>query len=127
MDFLTGSDHRPIFYTVDTSLLRTHVFKCKAWKETPWDAFAATVRERCMEAGLSGMGEAGHGDNSYSRSIEDRVACLTQILEEAITLHVPERTICWASKPWWSQEVAAARLHMRHMLHRAQRIGTELD
>ena len=42
-------------------------------------------------------------------------------------MHVPERTICWASKPWWSQEVASARHHMRHMLHRAQHIGTELD
>ena len=29
-DFLTGSNHRPIFYTVDTSPLCTDAFKCKA-------------------------------------------------------------------------------------------------
>ena len=101
-DFLSGSDHRPIFYSVDTSPLRTDVFKCRAWNETPWDAFAATVRQRCMEAGLSEMEAVWCEGLSCSRAIEDRVAGLTKILEEAIAMHVPERTVCWASKPWWS-------------------------
>ena len=55
------------------------------------------------------------------------MARLTQILEEAIAAHVPEKTICWASKPWWSPSVASARQHMRQMLHRAQRHGTAHD
>ena len=126
-DFLSGSDHRPIFFSVDTSPLCSAVFSRRAWDDTPWDEFTSTVRQRCQDAGLIEVGEDGGAPERNPMSIEDQVACLTQILEGAIEDHVPMRTICWASKPWWSPEVASARKHMRHMLHRAQRIGTVLD
>ena len=126
-DFLSGSDHRPIFFSVDTSPLRSTVFSRRAWDDTPWDVFTSTVRQRCQTASLTEIGEDGGAPHRNTLSIEDQVACLTQILEGAIETHVPMRTICWASKPWWSPEVASARRHMRHMLHRAQRIGTVLD
>ena len=58
-EFLSGSDHRPIFFLVDTSLLRTDVFTRRAWDETPWDEFAATVRGACQEAGWVGGPLAG--------------------------------------------------------------------
>ena len=47
LDFLLGSDHRLIFFSVDTSLLSTDVFICKAWDKTPWDEFAAIVKRAC--------------------------------------------------------------------------------
>ena len=60
-------------------------------------------------------------------SIAAQVTGLTTVLQEAIDAHVPEKTICWASKPWWSPAVAAARRTMRHLLHRAERHGTTHD
>ena len=126
-DFLSGSDHRPIFFSVDSSPLRTDVFKRRAWDETPWDEFAATVKRACREEGWIEEHTGGTISITCSESIAGRVARLTQILEEAVATHVPEKTICWASKPWWSPAVASARQHMRQMLHRAQRIGTALD
>ena len=126
-DFFAGSDHRPIFFTLDSTPLRTEVFKRKAWENADWGAFAASVAQGCQARGLSP--NPGHGSGPYGDSppLEDQVTHLTTVLQEAIEAHVPEKTICWASKPWWSPTVAEARQRMRHLLHRAERHGTAHD
>ena len=125
--FFAGSDHRPIFFSIDSTPLRTEVFKRKAWNEAHWGDFARSVARGCQEAGLApGVGSGGEGIGS-SRPIEEQVASLTTVLQEAIEAHVPEKRICWASKPWWSPEVDAARRHMRRLLHRAERLDTPHD
>ena len=50
-DFLSGSDHWPILFSVDSSLLCTDVFICRAWDETPWDEFVASVKRACQGEG----------------------------------------------------------------------------
>ena len=55
------------------------------------------------------------------------MARLTGILQAAIDRHVPEKRICWASKPWWSPELTSARRHLRNLQHRAVRLGTDHD
>ena len=126
-DFFAGSDHRPIFFTLDSTPLRTEVFKRKAWENADWGAFAASVAQGCQGLGLLPNPDHGSGPYGDSPPLEDQVTHLTTVLQEAIEAHVPEKTICWASKPWWSPEVAEARQHMRHLLHRAERHGTTHD
>ena len=126
-DFFAGSDHRPIFFTLDSTPLRTEVFKRKAWENADWGAFAASVAQGCQARGLSPNPEHGSGPYGDSPPLEDQVTHLTTVLQEAIEAHVPEKTICWASKPWWSPTVAEARQRMRHLLHRAERHGTAHD
>ena len=126
-EFFAGSDHRPIFFTLDSTPLRTEVFTRKAWEHTDWGAFAASVAQGCHAMGLSPTPVHGAGTYGASPPLEDQVTHLTTVLQEAIAAHVPEKTICWASKPWWSPAVAEARQHMRHLLHRAERHRTAHD
>ena len=126
-EFFAGSDHRPIFFTLDSTPLRTEVFKCKAWERANWGAFAASVAQGCQAMGLLGAPDQESAPCGESPTIEDQVTRLTMVLQRAIATHVPEKTICWASKPWWSPEVAEARQHMRHLLHRAERHRTAHD
>ena len=51
-DFFTGSDHRPIRFGMDSTPLRTEVFRCKAWDRVPWDDFSMAVAQGCQEEGL---------------------------------------------------------------------------
>ena len=126
-EFFAGSDHRPIFFTLDSTPLRTEVFKCKAWERANWGAFAASVAQGCQAMGLLGAPDQESAPCGESPTIEDQVNRLTMVLQRAIATHVPEKAICWASKPWWSPEVAEARQHMRHLLHRAERHQTAHD
>ena len=125
--FFVGSDHRPIFFSVDSSPLRCDTFTCRDWDRTPWAEFAGSVRQQCKEAGFPLIAEGEIMDPPQLGTLEDQVTRLTEILQEAIQRHVPERRLCWASKPWWSPEVDSARCHMRHMLHRAERLRTDHD
>ena len=77
-DFLSGSDHWLIFFSVDSSPLRTDVFMRRAWDETPWDEFAATVRRACREEGWIEEHTRGTISITRSESIATRVARLTQ-------------------------------------------------
>ena len=43
--FFANSDHRPICFTLDSTPLRTEVFKRKAWEQANWGAFAAFVAQ----------------------------------------------------------------------------------
>ena len=127
-DFFTGSDHRPIQFGMDSTPLRTEVFKCKDWSNVQWDTFSMVVAQGCQEEGLSGqMIVDDNGNLMNGMSVEEQVTRLTKVLQSAIENHVPERTICWASKPWWSPAVEESRRHMRRLLHRAERLGTAHD
>ena len=41
--FLTGSDHRAIFFRTSSRPLHSEVFRCKAWEQVDWEAFSSTV------------------------------------------------------------------------------------
>ena len=98
-EFFAGSDHRPIFFTLDSTPLRTEVFKCKAWERANWGAFAALVAQGCQAMGLLGAPDQDSAPCGESPTIEDQVNRLTMVLQRAIATHVPEKAICWASKP----------------------------
>ena len=125
--FLTGSDHKAIFFPTSSRPLHLEVFRCKAWDQVDWDAFSVTVSQACLNEGLIPPLESKseHLPNAYA--IEHQVGRLTAILQEAIDRHVPEKRICWASKPWWSLELSSARGHLRHLQNRAMRLGTDHD
>ena len=125
--FLTGSDHRAIFFRTSSRPLHSEVFRCKAWDQVDWGAFSSTVSQACRREGLLPPSE-GMPERLFTPiEIERQVARLTAILQEAIDQHVPEKRICWASKPWWSPELASARRHLRHLQNRAQRLGSDHD
>ena len=50
--FLTGSDHRAIFFQTSTQPLHSEVFRCKAWDQVDWEAFSSTVSQACVQEGL---------------------------------------------------------------------------
>ena len=125
--FLTGSDHRAIFFHTSTRPLHSEVFRCKAWDQVDWAAFSATVTEACQHEGLSPTLEGPPVHLPTVAAIESRVARLTAIFQSAIEHHVPEKRICWASKPWWSSELASARSHLRLLQNRAVRLDTDHD
>ena len=125
--FLTGSDHRAIFFSTSSRPLQSEVFRCKAWDQVDWDAFSLTVSQACQDEGILPPSEGTFERLSTAAEIERQVGRLTTILQEAINRHVPEKRICWASKPWWSPEVSRARSHLRHLQHRAVRLGTDHD
>ena len=127
-NFFTGSDHRPIRFGVDSSILRTEVFRCKAWNKVSWNTFSMAVAQGCLEQGLTTHGMVdGRRSQANSISAEEQVIRLTRVFQTAIEHHVPERKLCWASKPWWSPAVEESRRHMRCMLHRAERLRTAHD
>ena len=127
-NFFTGSDHRPIRFSMDSTPLHTKVFRCKAWDKVPWDDFSMAMAQGCQEEGLiPSETVVGRGVFGNDHSVEEQVTCLTRVLQGAIEQHVPERKICWASKPWWSPEVEESRRHMRRLLHRAERLKTAHD
>ena len=125
--FLTGSDHRAIFFSTSSRPLHSEVFRCKAWDQVDWDAFSVTVSQACQREGLLPPPADMSDRLTTAVAIEHQVGRLTSILQEAITRHVPEKRICWASKPWWSPELSSARSHLRHLQHRAVRLGTDHD
>ena len=125
--FLTGSDHRAIFFSTSSRPIHSEVFRCKAWDQVDWEAFSSTVSQMCRHEGILPPPEGIVERFSTAGEIEHQVARLTAILQAAIDRHVPEKRICWASKPWWSPELADARRHLRHLQHRAVRLGTDHD
>ena len=125
--FLTGSDHRAIFFRTSSRPLHSEVFHCKAWDQVDWEAFSSTVSQECQCEGLFPPPEGIPERFSTAPEIEHQVARLTAILQAAIDRHVPEKRICWASKPWWSPELTSARRHLRNLQHRAVRLGTDHD
>ena len=52
MGFLTGSDHRAIFFSTSSKPLHLEVFQCKAWDQVDWDAFSLTISRACLNEGL---------------------------------------------------------------------------
>ena len=126
-DFLTGSDHRAIFFRTSSRPLHSEVFRCKAWDRVDWEAFSSTVSQACRHEDFFPQPAGRSRGLPTATEIEHRVARITAILQEAIHRHVPEKRICWASKPWWSQELASARSHLRNLQHRAVRLGSEHD
>ena len=50
--FLTGSDHRAIFFNTSSRALHSEVFCCKAWDLVDWEAFSCTVSQACQREGL---------------------------------------------------------------------------
>ena len=96
-EFFAGSDHRPIFFSIDSTPLRITVFKRKAWNEAHWGDFATSVARGCQEESLAPRFGSGGEGTGPPRSIEAQVASLTNVLQEAIEAHVPEKRICWAS------------------------------
>ena len=50
--FFTGSDHQAIFFAISEHALQTEIFRCRAWDEVNWTAFAATVSQECHSRGL---------------------------------------------------------------------------
>ena len=125
--FLTGSDHRAIFFSTSSRPLRSEVFRCKAWDQVDWDAFSATVSRACLTEDLLPPLENGSERLPDAAAIEYQVDRITTILQEAIDRHVPEKRICWASKPWWSPELSSERGHLRNLQNRAVRLGTDHD
>ncbi|MCG8453615.1 MAG: hypothetical protein MI717_10590, partial [Spirochaetales bacterium] len=101
--------------------------KRRAWEQADWGAFAACVAQGCQAAGLLRAQDPDSSITGDASSIAAQVTDLTTVLQDAIDAHVPEKTICWASKLWWSPAVAEARRTMRHLLHRAERHGTAHD
>ena len=125
--FLTGSDHRAIFFRTSTRPLHSEVFRCKAWDQVDWEAFSSTVSQACVQEGLLQLSDRASVRLSTPSEVEQQVAHLTTILQSAIARHVLVKRLCWASKPWWSSELAAARRHLRLLQHRAVRLGTAHD
>ena len=125
--FLTGSDHRAISFRTSSRPLHSEVFRCKAWDQVDWEAFSSTVSQACRREDLFPQPAGRSGSLPTATEIEHRVARITAILQEAINRHVPEKRTCWASKPWWSQELARARCHLRNLQHRAVRLGSDHD
>ena len=123
--FFTGSDHRAIFFTVCEQALRTQIFSCRDWDRADWPAFAQSIARECAASDL--LSRAMDASEELAVSAEHRAQVLTSILQQAITDHVPTKRVCWASKPWWSPTVEAARCHMRHMKNRAHRLDTDHD
>ncbi|CAD7700797.1 unnamed protein product, partial [Ostreobium quekettii] len=63
-----------------------------------------------------------------TREEADRMmTTLTEVLQGAIDALVPEKRICWASKPWWSPHLTELRRHMKHLRNRADRLNTDHD
>ena len=54
--FLTGSDHRAIFFNTSSRALHSEVFCCKAWDLVDWEAFSCTVSQACQREGLLPLG-----------------------------------------------------------------------
>ena len=50
--FLTGSDHRAIFFSKSSRPLHSEVFRCKAWEQVDWEAFSSTVSQMCRREGI---------------------------------------------------------------------------
>ena len=125
--FLTGSDHCAIFFQTSTTPLHSEVFRCKAWDQVDWEAFSSSVSQNCIQESLLPPRVGEHPPLTTPAEIERQVTCLTAILQKAIERHVPEKWLCWASRPWWSPELAEARCHLRRLQHRAVRLGTDHD
>ena len=125
--FLTGSDHRAIFFQTSTIALQSEVFRCKAWDQVDWASFSHTVTQACLQEGLSPQPGGPPPPLSTPAELEHQVHSFTTILQQAIERHVPEKRLCWASKPWWTSELAAARTHLRRLHHRAMRLRTDHD
>ena len=86
------------------------------------------VAQGCLKEGLVPQRSVEGRENHVNDiSAEEQVICLTRVLQMAIEQHVPERNICWASKPWWSPAVEESRRHMRRMLHPAERLKIAHD
>ena len=124
---LTGSDHRAIFFRTSSKPLHSEAFRCKAWDQVDWDAFSVTVSQACLNEGLLSPLESRSEHLPNAAAIEHQVGHIIAILQEAIDRHVPEKRICWTSKPWWSQALSNAWVHLRNLQNRAVRLGTEHD
>ena len=80
-DFFTGSDHRPIRFGVDSTALRTEVFRCKAWNKVAWNAFSMAVAQGCLEEGLTPQGTtASQGNSVNDISAEEQAIRLMRVL-----------------------------------------------
>ena len=84
-DFFTGSDHRPIQFKVDSTALRTEVFRCKAWNKVSWNAFSMAVAQGCLKEGLVPQRSVEGRENHVNDiSAEEQVIRLTRVLQMAI-------------------------------------------
>ncbi|CAD7700019.1 unnamed protein product [Ostreobium quekettii] len=133
-DFFSGSDHRAIRFSVAHSPISNRVYRCKDWSGVDWPQFSAAVARECRARGVQrasdhdGSTDARSSSREEIREEADRLTTiLTEVLQGAIEEHVPEKRVCWASKPWWSPHLTELRRRMKHLRNRADRLDTDHD
>ena len=78
--FLTGSDHRAIFFRASSRPLHSEVFRCKAWDQVDWDASSVTVLQACLHKGILSPLESRSERLPTTAAIEHKVDRITTML-----------------------------------------------
>jgi ribonuclease HI len=131
-DFFSGSDHRAICFSLTHAPVNQRTYRCKDWGKVDWTAFREAVAQGCRDRAIlqslsrhPGSDERSTGE--LREEADSAVASLTEVFQGAIDDLVPEKRICWASKPWWSPQLTELRRHMKHLRNRADRLNTDHD
>ena len=109
VDAYLGSDHKALMWSVSTSGCPASVVPRLNWRAINWDQFRLTLRGHLEQLFPTGL----HASTAAMLTLQaQRLDCA---LQATIDQHVPVKRVCWASNPWWSEELAVMRKEMNRL------------
>ena len=124
-DLYTGSDHRPIWFTIQSPSEHSPCATSLAWREVDWTVFSQIVASAMQSQGSQEDQARDFQPSICTQSVEDQILQVTTALQAAISSTVREKRVNPASKSWWSPKLGELRVTCRRLWRRAQRLRTE--